>query len=617
MTPITFDGCFGWLHPARGGRGVVLCSPHGTEELYMHRSWRDFAERLAAAGLPTLRFDYHGMGDSAGSDLDPDRVRAWLDSVHGAVARLRVETGVTEVSLVGLRLGATLAAVAAAEMGGVDALVLMAPCPTGKSFARETKALAGLTPLPDGATAPDPARGIEAGGFLLTPETVAGLNELDLAALRQRPAPRVLLLHRTDAPSSAAVARHLRQLGAAVEEESFADFAALMREVECAPTPYPALDRVRGWLTDGAPAASDIPAPSERPPVLALPEAVEHPVLFGPSGDLFGIYSTPARGDADADRPALLFVNSGATHHVGSGRNWVLIARRMAALGFSSLRMDVSGLGDSAGRPGRADNMIYCRDTLPDVLAAIDWLESRGHARCTVIGLCAGGALALNAALANPRITGQVVINPGRFFLGDGITTAELKRASLYRSPGGYLRQLARPMTWAAIVRADRRASEILRLLGLRFVRRARGMASDALARLRGREPSGPSAVPHWFRHLSRRGVDTLLVYSQGDVTIGERDLHLGPGGRKLRGVPGLTMVTLEGADHSLTLHAARERFTAILEEHLTRTPRAAGPARTMPDPSWPGGAGCGILPAQSPLLSTPHPCASPPSPPH
>ncbi|WP_207458938.1 alpha/beta hydrolase [Azospirillum sp. SYSU D00513] len=611
MMPIEFDGCFGWLHPASGGRGVVLCGPHATEELILHRAWRDFAETLAASGLPTLRFDYHGMGDSAGGDEDPGRVRAWIDSVRAAVKRLRAETGVAEVTLVGLRLGATLAASAAAEIGGVDRLVLMAPCVSGKAFARETRALARMIPLPEGARQPDPAKGIEAAGFLLTPETVEALNGLDLLALPHRPAPRVLLLNRPDAPAPAGLAQRLRDLGAEVEEDTLPDFAALMRATECGPASRSGFERVASWLAEAMPLAGSAPMVTAAEPVLELPGAVERPVLFGPDGGLFGVYCAPS-GAATA-RPALLFVNSGATHHVGSGRAWVVIARRLAALGFSSLRIDVSGLGDSAGRTAGCDNLIYHRGSLGDVLAAVDWLESRGHSRCTVVGLCAGGALALNAALADPRVTGQVVINPGRFFLGAGITTEDIKKAALHKDAGGYLRQLTRPGAWKAVLRADRRAAGIARSLLIRAAWRTAGAVGDAAARLFGRETSGPGNVPQRFRRLAARGVDTLLVYSRGDVTLGERDLRLGPDAERVRDVPRLRLVMLDGADHSLTLRSARERFMDLLEEHLLQSQPAEERSRAA-DATWSGGGGCGILDRQSTLPSAPRPCASPPS---
>src|SRR5258706_14823227 len=66
MTPVMFEGCAGWLHPAAGNRGVIICAAQGYEELCTHRPMRGLAERFAEAGLPTLRFDYPSTGDSIG-----------------------------------------------------------------------------------------------------------------------------------------------------------------------------------------------------------------------------------------------------------------------------------------------------------------------------------------------------------------------------------------------------------------------------------------------------------------------------------------------------------------------------------------------------------------------
>src|ERR1700712_2586031 len=116
--PISFDGCFGWYHAGSADLGVVLCSPHGYEELCVHRHWREFAQKLSEQGLPTLRFDYPGTGDSTGDDDMPHQVHAWVDSIRDAIRTLRNISGVDRVALVGLRIGAMLAAAAAIELEG-------------------------------------------------------------------------------------------------------------------------------------------------------------------------------------------------------------------------------------------------------------------------------------------------------------------------------------------------------------------------------------------------------------------------------------------------------------------------------------------------------------------
>src|ERR1700730_1174912 len=79
---------FGWLHAAaavnRPELGLVVVNSFANEAICAHRSVRHLAERAADAGIPALRFDYDGTGDSAGHDFDPDRLSAWLAS--GGVA---------------------------------------------------------------------------------------------------------------------------------------------------------------------------------------------------------------------------------------------------------------------------------------------------------------------------------------------------------------------------------------------------------------------------------------------------------------------------------------------------------------------------------------------------
>jgi pimeloyl-ACP methyl ester carboxylesterase len=144
IIPVAFDDCVGWLHPAAGGRGIVLCSAFGYEELCSRRTMHDLACSLARAGLPVLRFDYHGTADSAGTGEDPKRVATWIANIGAATDFIRRETAATEVVLVGLRLGALLAACAAARRTDIAALALLAPPLSGRGYARELKALAHL-----------------------------------------------------------------------------------------------------------------------------------------------------------------------------------------------------------------------------------------------------------------------------------------------------------------------------------------------------------------------------------------------------------------------------------------------------------------------------------------
>ena len=74
---------------------------------------------------------------------------------------------------------------------------------------------------------------------------------------------------------------------------------------------------------------------------------------FGPNNGLTGILTEPDESVRVADAPVALILNAGIVHNIGPFRLHVDIARLLAAAGFSSFRIDLSGLGDSATRTGK------------------------------------------------------------------------------------------------------------------------------------------------------------------------------------------------------------------------------------------------------------------------
>jgi len=95
------------------------------------------ATQLERAGFTAMRFDYSGTGDSGGESTAAS-LDDWLADIGLAAERLRSVSGAPRLVVVGLRLGATLAALAAAR-GAVAArhLVLWDPVVDGGAYLRE------------------------------------------------------------------------------------------------------------------------------------------------------------------------------------------------------------------------------------------------------------------------------------------------------------------------------------------------------------------------------------------------------------------------------------------------------------------------------------------------
>ncbi len=80
-----------------------------------------------------------------------------------------------------------------------------------------------------------------------------------------------------------------------------------------------------------------------------MPERI---VKIGKPQPLVGLLTEPVNPDPGA--PAVLILNSGVMHHVGTCRMSVRLARAFADQGVAALRFDFSGIGDSPSRSGSA-----------------------------------------------------------------------------------------------------------------------------------------------------------------------------------------------------------------------------------------------------------------------
>lgn len=122
MTPFRFGppekSLYGVFHAAETRRqptkAVLLCSPFGQEAVRIHRLYRVLAERLARAGIHTLRFDYFATGESGGQDTEGS-MKTWMQDIPLAHQELRNRSRAAHITWMGARLGATLCALACAN----------------------------------------------------------------------------------------------------------------------------------------------------------------------------------------------------------------------------------------------------------------------------------------------------------------------------------------------------------------------------------------------------------------------------------------------------------------------------------------------------------------------
>jgi dienelactone hydrolase len=474
--------------------GVILCPPFGWDEVCSYRPRRDWAQRLAAAGYATLRLSYPATGDSGGDPEDPGRLEAWTASVSAAAEWLKAEVSVRRIVAIGLELGGLLAYRAAAADAAIDDLVLWATPGRGRALTRQIRAFSALElseffrdleappPLPDGH--------LQAGGFLLSAETVDALGRINLGELPLPNAPsrRALLLDRDGIAVDAALRERLESLGATVEVRPGGGYKEMTSHPQTALAPMKVIESVKAWLDEGSSPARNT-TPELRPEQLVAqigPETREQPLtLRHPDGELSAIVTEPV--DHSPGGPCVVLLNAGAVRRTGPNRMWVEAARRWARHGVRSVRLDVEGIGDASGAttPYAENGSLYDERLVAQVDGALDQLSDLGLGqRFILVGLCAGAYWAFQLALDDPRVQAAAMLNPRQLDFNPNRAAAKDFRALF--SAG---------VTWAQLrknaTRQRVRAVGLWLLMtparALRRLRAPRGLkpADQALERLR------------------------------------------------------------------------------------------------------------------------------------
>jgi pimeloyl-ACP methyl ester carboxylesterase len=413
---------FGWLHLPESGRArgaVLLCPTIGIESVNARYAYMHLADSLADAGFACFRFDYDGTGDSAGRQNDPARVAAWLNSIQWAMGLVR-GLGTDRISLVGLRMGATLLAESFGSGPAViDDLVLWDACASGRSFLREQSALwafaVGKEAAGDGS--------VETPGLVYDKDTVADLSPLAIANGDGPLAGRVLVLTRAGRNGDRRANERLDLPH--IERKSIFGQEELVDVLpDAAKIPEETIITIVEWLASGAAAgkavAIDPDAVGRTSAVVGeAPDGAiieERAVSLGPIG-LFGIMTSRVRpevtaGESGADGlPTIFFFNAGVIDHVGPAGLWVRLGRSWAEAGFRALRFDLSGNGDSPVYPGQSRRVIFSSHHEQDVIDVLQAVSPPDPSNAVLVGLCSGGFNSIEPAIGM-KVRGVCALNP-------------------------------------------------------------------------------------------------------------------------------------------------------------------------------------------------------------
>lgn len=284
---------------------------------------------------------------------------------------------------------------------------------------------------------------------------------------------------------------------------------------------------------------------------------METPVVFECAGDrLVGILHEGRGGSSGL---GVVVVVGGPQYRVGSHRQFVLLARYLAAAGAHVLRFDYRSMGDSEGATRSYENVAA------DIRSAVDLLLERVPSvrHVALVGLCDAATASLVYAPSDARVGGVVAINPwARSATGEA--RAYVKHY--------YLQRVLSRSFWKKLFGGGVQIGASLRqFIGHLMQSREPTATVDGEA-----ESSDGSSIERMFRALREPSAPVLILISENDLTAQEfmDKYERPPEPPPSAGGAFTTVARLPGADHTFSrkrdLEYANETIRKWFEERLT-----------------------------------------------
>nr|WP_282571403.1 alpha/beta fold hydrolase [Methylonatrum kenyense] len=217
------------------------------------------------------------------------------------------------------------------------------------------------------------------------------------------------------------------------------------------------------------------------------------------------------------------------------------MARELAVTGIRSLRLDLSGVGDS---PASGGTHSIAERWAGETVQAMDHLETRyGDSRFVLLGNCSGAAISLIAAARDSRVVGAALVN--------------------LQGPRTYLRYYLRlavrkPAIWLRLLGGGARYRDLLN--SLRGLLAGRGDKSVD-------EETRAFDLDGTLNSLVRHRTQVLMVYCAWDPSLDFYRLKLRPKLEQTIPATHLRTEIIPGMNHDFSLLGGQQTLRRIVRD--------------------------------------------------
>ena len=490
---------------------VIIISPVGPEYMHCYRSVKMLARELAEKGFHSIRYDPIGIGNSTGDLEDPDIWGKWINCVNHITTYLKNGYEIEDIVLVGLRSGCLVLSDALMVLPKVNA-VFWYPYTMGAKYVRDIELLDSMLYRNKDLSTEDDT--LDGGGYPVTADLKSKIKNINLKSIESSKLSNILIINSKETNVSQNFHNRMLEMGVNSEQLDLDGLDAMTKQAAISKIPISNIGEIVNWV-----AKTNVEESTNSDQVTITRKFISHHnyseeiCYISDKRKIFGILTKPLN---ECSGSIVILPNTGAAHNVGPNRFHVDVARKYTTQGISTLRIDLSNLGESCDTYGNESQHPYPSTAADDINGAINYVSNEHHYDDVILcGLCSGAHNIFHAALeAKSNIISKIIfINPLTFYWKPGQSIFAPEESQAVMEEIYYKKQLLNYKKWLNLITNPKKSVNIIAFLFQLVGKLFRTLQRKIIGFFTDNE----SLLSRDIRRLVSKGIAISLINSMGD----------------------------------------------------------------------------------------------------